>query len=835
MLSFLKNLRIDRISFWIGFAAASLFWWLWRLIAPRLGSMWEKVQKRLRSAQRGLRANIAQRHHSDTLKHAQGLHLAAPLFALDEILVPPRVLAPPPVLPPGESPPTEDIVEQTIPYMTNCPQLASLYGAHTLSLEEALEGGMNIAVVGPPGSGKTVALADLASRVILGKTELEDLQRRVPVLVHAVDLALPPEDPEDPLQPIAEAVAIYSSALSKPRLPKFIQGLFSAGRALLLLDGLDELPPEALEETIFYLGELLGDYGQTRVVVSADADHLDGLSTLGFVSLAMAWWQRNQQADFLSQWAQMWMTVIDPEIEKIQKDRPHIHPLLIHNWLLPQASVLSPFDVTLQVWAAYAGDSRGPKGSDAVEAYLRRMTTESSKARPALERFAAQAITAMQPSFTPKQAGQWAGDILPDASLGAPVPDEEQDKQQEDTQQEEITIPRVIPDLLQSGILIRRTREQLGFTHPLIMAYLASSGLGRDLLSQSDWPLKRMAAHYIAQQRDVSSYVHELLEKDHEPLYLGPWKASLLLSDIPTEAPWRKLILSQLANLLQNESIPLANRTRILTGLALSKAADIAALFRHLMKSAKPGVRQMAALASGVQGDTQAVDQLTALLYDETIIGGSACLALVNIGTQPALEAVARALLEGSEPLRRAAAEALANHIEEGHPILREGSAVDDLLVRRAVIFGLRRIGEPWTIEVLEQIQIEDAQWVVKNAAAQAFEELMQPDPHIPAPLPPLSETPWLVTFAGERDVGISPGKPAEDMLVRVLTEGNPEEKIAALIQLRRRGITDIFPAIYDLIYGQEDPAVREEAITTLWHLHASNADIPPPIQFGLG
>jgi len=49
----------------------------------------------------------------------------------------------------------------------------------------------------------------------------------------------------------------------------------------------------------------------------------------------------------------------------------------------------------------------------------------------------------------------------------------------------------------------------------------------------------------------------------------------------------------------------------------------------------------------------------------------AACLALVAIGTNEALEIVARTLLNADEELRRAAAEALANDPGEGHAMLR--------------------------------------------------------------------------------------------------------------------------------------------------------------------
>ena len=53
--------------------------------------------------------------------------------------------------------------------------------------------------------------------------------------------------------------------------------------------------------------------------------------------------------------------------------------------------------------------------------------------------------------------------------------------------------------------------------------------------------------------------------------------------------------------------------------------------------------------------------------------------------------------------LRRAAAEALANDPVEGHAMLKEGATLDDIMLRRAVVHGLSRVGQPWAVEMLQQ------------------------------------------------------------------------------------------------------------------------------------
>jgi HEAT repeat protein len=159
---------------------------------------------------------------------------------------------------------------------------------------------------------------------------------------------------------------------------------------------------------------------------------------------------------------------------------------------------------------------------------------------------------------------------------------------------------------------------------------------------------------------------------------------------------------------------------------------------------------------------------------------------------------------------------------------------MDDLLVRRSVLNGLRLVKEPWAKQILEEIQVEDGQWVVRNAAQQIVEELNSLDPYIPQPLEPLETLPWLVEFAAEQGTGIGEPEQAREMLIKVLRDGSPDQATAALDILRLKGDEKIFPAVFHLLYG-EDPEIAESAYHVIWQLAANGAAIPAPVQFGLG
>ena len=77
---------IDPFSFFIGFLTASVFWWLMTQARPLWREYRAAAAEKKELAQARKTSSVEENHRRNTLRRAQGMHLAAPLFALDEIL-----------------------------------------------------------------------------------------------------------------------------------------------------------------------------------------------------------------------------------------------------------------------------------------------------------------------------------------------------------------------------------------------------------------------------------------------------------------------------------------------------------------------------------------------------------------------------------------------------------------------------------------------------------------------------------------------------------------------------------------------------------------------------
>jgi HEAT repeat protein len=868
------------LAFLAGFLTATIFWWLMGRIRPLWGEIKAGWQKSREEAQARRSTGVEENHRRTTLRRAQGMHLAAPLFALDEILEPPRLLAPPPRVEPGGPLVTEDIVSRTVPYIPSWPELAAVYCPPTFSLVQALSGGVNLVVAGQPGTGKTVSLAHLASLVANRDARAGELANKIPFLYHIADLRLPEGETRDALHPIIEAATEHAPVLDLTRLPNFIQYTFQNGNALLLLDGFDELTPGEQAKVSNYLKSLLDAYPQTRVATTGCPEQFDGLLALGFAPMTIAPWKASQRNDFIDKWGQLWMQTVAVEAWA-QTGPEQVDPLLVNAWLNTDNQALTPLELTLKIWAGYAGDSLGPGILDAIATHIRRLTP-SSIPLAALETLGMQVMLSSQPIFDPRSAREWVKKFeLPEERPPEEAPPEEgakpqtgplgEKKQTGPLDQKSGTGPLgqkggtgplgqkgktgplgqkskaaplpatsgLLGKITESGLLISHPHNRMRFLHPVLGGYLAGRALAGfnaadSLLDQPDWSGKLLTMRYLAAHGDATALVEALLGQSEPPLQRPLLIAARWLRDAPRSAAWRGKVFARLAALLQTESIPLGLRAQAVAAFAWSGDPGAAPLFRQFLQTTSFELLQLATLGCGAIRDAKAVEQIAGILYAPSLSAQrAACLALVAIGSSPAMEAVARALLHGEEDLRRAAAEALANDPGEGHAMLKDGVTLTDILLRRAVVYGLARVDEPWAIEILQRIQVDDEQWVVRNSATEVLDSKNAPNPRIPRPLTPPAETPWLIEFAGKQGLGISPGSPATDILVAALKSDIEEERLAALPYLERTPTGGVIASLYHAM-DRDDPELREAVFLVLCELAASGVELPKPQQFGL-
>ena len=841
------RIAIDPFSFIVGFVIGSAFWWLATRARPLWAEMRANIKENREAAQTRKSSTVEENHRRLTLRRAQGMHIAAQLFALDEIIQEPLLIAPPQRVEPGAQPKFEDVISQTLPYLPSWPEIAAAYHAPTLTLSQALSGNTNIVIIGQPGVGKTVSLAYLASLAANRSEKLETLQDAVPFLVHVADLKLPIVDPKDALTPLIEAASEYAPIFDLNRLPAFFQNTFKNGNALLLVDGYDEITPEYQQIISEYFKIIMQNYPKTRIVTTGAPEYLGGLVGLGFAPLTLITWSVGQNEKFIEQWGQIWSQTV--ALEAWSQTRPEqVDPILLNVWLSADNANLSPLELTLKAWGAYAGDSLGPHVLEAIATHIRRIAPQNTPLA-ALETLAMQVALSAQPIFDPRKAREWVKSFevveeTVESTTEQPDEEKKEDTKPKKEKKTEKVVAKPTMSLLEkmaaSGLLVNYPNQKMRFMHPVFAGYLAGHALTHynteeTLLNQPDWSGKYLAMRYYAAHGDASKLVQSMMEFSRMPMHRPLFAMARWLRDAPRNAPWRGKLFGTLAALLQTEGIPLSLRGQAMAAFVVSNDPSAAALFRQFETTLSFELVQLAVLGSGAIRDTKAIEVVERAMEAPSLsVRRAACMALVAIGTNEALESVAHTLLNGDEDIRRAAGEALANDPNEGHAMLKDGITISDILLRRAVVYGLGRVNEPWAIEALQKIQIDDDQWVVRNSATEVLEAKANVGLRAPRKLKAPAESPWLIEFASKQGMGISPGTPATDILLLALKSDDPDTRLAALPYLKFTPNEGVITQIYSAMY-KDDPELREAAYNTLWEIGTTGAKLPHPSQYGFG
>ncbi|MFJ6481037.1 NACHT domain-containing protein [Streptomyces sp. NPDC091682] len=177
-------------------------------------------------------------------------------------------------------------------------------GSHRTStdVQHTLRDAPRLLLRGPAGSGKSTLvqwLALNAARRTFGP-ELDELNRSVPFVLRLRSLIRsqePPPMPEYFLQ--ATGVPLHGEAP-----PGWASALMRSGRALVLVDGVDEVPQHLRNQTEAWLWSLVGAYPDARYVVTTrpSAVREDWLSGHGFSRSSLLPMERRGTKAFITHW-----------------------------------------------------------------------------------------------------------------------------------------------------------------------------------------------------------------------------------------------------------------------------------------------------------------------------------------------------------------------------------------------------------------------------------------------------------------------------------------------------------------------------------------------------
>ncbi|WP_197355518.1 NACHT domain-containing protein, partial [Streptomyces clavuligerus] len=170
--------------------------------------------------------------------------------------------------------------------------------------DRALSGRDRVLLRGGAGSGKTTLVQWLA--VTAARQKYEEFGDHLDHLVGRIPFVLPlrrvirdgrPPTPDEFLRAVR-------SVLAGAEPPGWTDRVLSAGRALVLVDGIDEIPQRERETTRRWLRELMADFPGNLWLVTArpSAVDADWLAAEGFTELTLATMSHDDVTRFVHRW-----------------------------------------------------------------------------------------------------------------------------------------------------------------------------------------------------------------------------------------------------------------------------------------------------------------------------------------------------------------------------------------------------------------------------------------------------------------------------------------------------------------------------------------------------
>ncbi|MCA0452518.1 MAG: HEAT repeat domain-containing protein [Chloroflexi bacterium] len=674
--------------------------------------------------------------------------------------------------------------------------------------------------------------------------------RLMPVYIHLSDIQADVAtygSEIDPAEPLVRAVQRQLGRIAASTTPVNLYTRLKQGQVLLLIDGYDELTSEEHADQLDWLRALITHYRQNFFILTGAPEHHGVLTQeIGLTPVYLRPWSDTDRAQYVDNWATNWTKTAKRRIG-MQPPAEELVALVKNN-----TRSLSPLEFTLKVWSHFSSGAEANGVDTWVNSLVSRYIPADYKDDKITEYLIKAAVLQLDEGYitrvrlstlldeqAPPSTTTTADDLLGDAELALAdlTPAEEKPAKPDAKKAEKKVNPadKFMAVLRKSGLLVRYKGGRYRFRHPEIASYFASLSL-RDVneallnekIALSMW---RKAITYSATQVQLDNIVSTRMSSPTDVMQSNIMEIAHWLRQAPDDVVWRDTYINYLGKVFSAPNqFPLL-RERAAAALLVTNDPGVTGIFAQATKSIVAQIRQLACLSLGVIGVPEAASIVAPLLQD----GGSdvqiaAALALGAIRTEEALTALVDALTEGSESLRQAVAETLADIPAEGYPTLYDAIQDAEMIVRRAAVFGIKRLKSDWAVLAIYRAFLEDSQWYVRSAAQLAFQEMRYGKGNGPHGYPPPEAITWLNEWAAKREENIEPGADASLIMIKALQEGDDLTRSLAARNIGQLGELTMVKALYNAL-NDKKADVRDAAYRSLADFQTQTGlPLPTPV-----
>lgn len=625
----------------------------------------------------------------------------------------------------------------------------------------------------------------------------------------------------DPAEPLMRGLQEEVGWLTQRQMVNNLYALLKSNTALILIDGFDDLTPDAQQAALGWLNgfvELYGNKGN-RIIITAPPEGFGLFRQIGAVPVFLRPWNDQMRADHLRNWYEQWDQISEQSPYLVKSDDPEADRVTLTVEEIKKGSrALNAFDFALHAWAQIEGRSEQNESAQ-LQALMQDVFPDAQEHHDDLMRLAARQLD--NGHVTIAQVVEYL--MLENASDLDPEEDASEIKKLERQYTRETE--QLIEQLVKANLLIPYRNERFRFQHTLVAAYYGALSLRdapmRVVLRKGQQPMWRWALGYLAQMRDIDPLVAQQLQHDSDVLLAPTLEITRWLRYAGEEASWRDNFLRYLGNLLVTPHQYLLLRERIAAALISSRDPGALVIFRRAFKEHNADVRRVGMFALGAANDVLAVDSLTdrAVEEEQEYMRVAATLALGGIDNTEALISLAEILqIATSRDVQRAAAESLAAHRRDGYPTLYDAVRASEYPLRRAAVFGLSRVPTDWALVAINEAYLEDSEYIVRSAAEVVFYQLYEAQRNGIQSYPPEEFVPWLAEWGEEqRQRGnLPPDIEGRDLTLAALNyTDDPLIRLLALVTIGQIGLYDLSDEAYNALRDRQE-AIRDAAYRVL-------------------